>query len=301
MNAAIIGAGGQLGVDLCRVLTVQKVTVLPLTHRDVDVSDSAQVDRVLDSIRADVVISTAAFHRVEECEKQPAPSFAVNATGPRNLAIACRRNNAVLVHFSTDYVFDGAQRHPYAESDLPGPLNVYGASKLAGEHMLKLTWDRHFIIRTCGLYGVAGSAGKGGNFVETMLKKAGEGAPIRVVNDQVLTPTFTGDLAEVVRQLIQTEAYGLYNVTAEGQCSWYEFARKIFELEKLTVDLKPVSTTEFPSPAKRPAYSVLSKKKLNQLGLAMPNWQDGLRRYLAARPDARNTANTVVRSFPVIP
>jgi len=295
MKVAVIGANGQLGTDLCRVLAAQSFSVLPLTHRDVDVSDSAQVDRVLSSIHADVVISTAAFHKVEECEKQPAQSFAVNAVGPRNLALACRPKNAVLVHFSTDYVFDGAKRRPYTESDLPRPLNVYGVSKLAGEHMLGLTWDRCFVIRTCGLYGVAGSAGKGGNFVETMLKKASEGAPIRVVDDQVLTPTFTGHLAEAVSQLIRTEAYGLYHVSEEGQCSWYEFARKIFELEKLPVNLKPVSSREFASPVQRPAYSVLSKQKLRGLGLSMPSWDDGLSRYLSARrqtPLRVSTTNT---------
>jgi dTDP-4-dehydrorhamnose reductase len=276
-------------------LAAQSFSVVPLTHRDLDVSDSAQVDRVLSSIHADVVISTAAFHKVEECEKQPAPSFAVNAVGPRNLALVCRQKNAVLVHFSTDYVFDGRQRRPYTESDLPRPLNVYGVSKLAGEHILALTWHRCFVIRTCGLYGVAGSAGKGGNFVETMLKKASEGAPIRVVDDQVLTPTFTGHLAEAVSQLIRTQAYGLYHVTAEGQCSWYEFARKIFELENLAADLKPVSSREFASPVQRPAYSVLSKAKLRALGITMPPWDDGLRRYLAARRAARNAVNTLLR------
>jgi dTDP-4-dehydrorhamnose reductase len=294
MKVAVIGANGQLGTDLCRILTDQKVAVVPLTRREIDVSDSAQVDRVLGALQTEVVISTAAYHKVEECEKQPAQSFAVNATGPRNLALACRQNNAVLVHFSTDYVFDGGERHPYTESDLPRPLNVYGVSKLAGEHIVRLTWERHFVIRTCGLYGVAGSAGKGGNFVETMLKKATEGAPIRVVNDQVLTPTFTRDLAEAVSKLIRTEAYGLYHVSAEGECSWYEFARKIFELGKLTVDLRPVTTTEFPSPVQRPAYSVLSKQKLTQLGIAMKTWQDGLASYLGARREARKTVNTTV-------
>ena len=293
MKAAIIGANGQLGADLWRVLSAQKISVLPLTHGVIDVSDSAQVERVLNSIRPDVVISTAAFHKVEECEKRPALSFAVNAEGPRNLALACRRQNAVLVHFSTDYVFDGAQRRPYTESDFPRPLNVYGVSKLAGEHILRFTWERHFVIRTCGLYGVAGSSGKGGNFVETMLKKASEGTPIRVVDDQVLTPTFTGDLAEAVSQLIRTEAYGLYHVSAEGECSWHDFTRKIFELEKRTVDLKPVSTSEFPSPVQRPAYSVLRKQKLNGLGLSMPAWADGLSRYLAARQHTRNALKTV--------
>jgi dTDP-4-dehydrorhamnose reductase len=293
MKLAIIGANGQLGVDLCRVLTAERISIVPLTHRELDVSDPGKVDQVLDSIQADVVISTAAFHKVEECEKQPAPSFAVNSVGPRNLALACRQNNAVLVHFSTDYVFDGGQHQPYTETDLPRPLNVYGVSKLAGEHMLALSWHRHFTIRTCGLYGVAGSAGKGGNFVETMLKKAAEGAPLRVVNDQVLTPTFTGDLAEAVSQLIRTERYGLYHVSAEGECSWYEFARKIFELEGLTVDLQPVSTREFPSPVQRPAYSVLSKQKLNSLGLDMPHWEDGLSRYLATKRRVQQNVNTV--------
>jgi dTDP-4-dehydrorhamnose reductase len=292
VKVVIIGANGQLGTDLCRVLAAQSFSVVPLTHRDLDVSDSAQVDRVLSSIHADVVISTAAFHKVEECEKQPAQSFAVNAVGPRNLALACRPKNAVLVHFSTDYVFDGAQRRPYTESDLPRPLNVYGVSKLAGEHILALTWDRCFVIRTCGLYGVAGSAGKGGNFVETMLKKASEGGPIRVVDDQVLTPTFTADLAEAVSQLIRTEAYGLYHVSEEGQCSWYEFAGKIFELEKLPVNLKPVSSREFASPVQRPAYSVLSKQKLRGIGLSMPSWDDGLSRYLSARRDTALRVST---------
>jgi dTDP-4-dehydrorhamnose reductase len=281
MKIAIVGANGQLGMDLRRALSAE--TIVPLTHGDLDVSNSEQVDRVLDSASPDVVINTAAFHKVEECEKQPETSLVVNATGPRNLALACRRINAVLVHFSTDYVFDGRQGQPYTELDLPHPLNVYAVSKLAGEGMVSLTWSRHFIIRTCGLYGVAGSKGKGGNFVETMLKKAGEGVPIRVVNDQVLTPTFTGDLAVAVGQLIRTDAYGLYHASAEGQCSWYEFARKIFELEHLKVDLQPVSTTDFSSPVQRPAYSVLNKQKLNQLGITMAHWEEGLSRYSARR------------------
>ena len=297
MKTAIIGANGQLGVDLCRVLRKQGITLIALTHNDVDVASSEQVDRVLDAVNPDVVVSTAAYHKVEECEQQPGTSFAVNATGPRNLALACRRINAVLVHFSTDYVFDGSQKQPYRESDLPHPLNVYGVSKLAGEAMVPFTWARHFVIRTCGLYGTAGSSGKGGNFVETMLKKAAAGSPLRVVNDQVLTPTFTGDLAEAVSQLIRSDAYGLYHVSAEGQCSWYEFTRKIFELENLALDLRPVSTVEFPSPVQRPAYSVLSKQKLKSMGISMPPWEDGLARYLGARkssePRALKTSQTV--------
>lgn len=291
MKVVVIGATGQLGIDLCCVLSGQKTTVCPLTHREIDVSCSETVDGVLGSIEADIVINTAAFHKVEECERQPEQSFAVNATGPRNLAQVCQKLNAVLVHFSTDYVFDGAHHRPYTESDLPSPLNVYGISKLAGEHMLRLTCERHFIIRTCGLYGLAGSSGKGGNFVETMLNKADQRVPIRVVDDQVLTPTFTRDLAEAVTNLIRTEAYGLYHVSAEGECSWYEFAHEIFELEKLSVDLEPVKTAEFASPVRRPAYSVLSKQKLAALGIAMPPWHAGLCRYLSARRVGRKATS----------
>lgn len=287
MKVVVIGTNGQLGVDLSRVLPGRDVSVVPFTHQDVDVSDFDQVDRVVRASGADVVISTAAFHKVEQCENEPLPSFAVNAIGPWNLARVCRSMNAVLVHFSTDYVFDGSGAGPYTESDLARPLNVYGVSKLAGEGMVALTWERNFVVRTCGLYGVAGSSGKGGNFVETMLKKAAEGNPIRVVNDQVLTPTFTGDLAEAIAGLIKTGQYGLYHVSAEGQCSWYEFAREIFEIEGLKVDLRPVSTSEFPSPVRRPAYSVLSKQKLSGLDIEMPIWQEGLRRYLSARSNRR--------------
>jgi dTDP-4-dehydrorhamnose reductase len=283
MKVVIVGAKGQLGVDLCSSLFLRDNSVIQLTHDDVDVSDSDQVERVIGSTRADVVISTAAFHKVEQCETQPEPSFAVNAIGPWNLANTCRRMNAVLVHFSTDYVFDGHSRQPYNELDLPGPLNVYGVSKLAGEGMVALTWKRSFIVRTCGLYGLAGSRGRGGNFVEAMLKKTADNAPIRVVYDQVLTPTFTTDLAEAIRKLINTENYGLYHISAEGQCSWFEFARRIFEIEAIQPNLTPVSTAQFSSTVKRPAYSVLAKRKLQSLGIHMPYWEDGLRRYLALR------------------
>jgi dTDP-4-dehydrorhamnose reductase len=292
MKVIVIGSNGQLGVDLCRSLTSQGASVVPLTHRDIEVIDAVQVDQTLRSNRPDVIISTAAFHKVEECEIQPDRALSVNVIGPRNLASACRQINAVLVHFSTDYVFSGSQLHPYTELDLPNPLNVYGVSKLAGEHMLRVTWERHFAVRTCGLYGVAGSSGKGGNFVELMLRKAREGAPIRVVNDQVLTPTFTSDLAEAVSKLLQTNAYGLYHISAEGQCSWYEFARKIFELENLSVDLRPVSTSEFPSPVRRPSYSVLSKQKLKSVGVSMAKWEEGLARYLSARRETSKAVNT---------
>jgi dTDP-4-dehydrorhamnose reductase len=284
MKIFLIGANGQLGADLQTVLRREGVELTAVTRPTFDVCDFGQVAERIEALQPDVVINTSAYHKVEECEVQEARSFEVNALAVRNLAQACRKNGAVLVHCSTDYVFDGKKGSPYSETDLPRPLSVYGASKLAGEHLVALTTERHFVIRTCGLYGVVGSAGKGGNFVETMLKKASEGAALRVVHDQVLTPTFTVDLAEAIYRLIQTDRFGLYHLTSEGECSWHDFAKKIFELQRLQVNLSAVRTDEFPSPVSRPAYSVLSKGKYNSLGLpAMPRWDDAVGRYLRAR------------------
>ena len=283
MKVLLIGPNGQLGTDLHRVFEAKGINVIPVTHKELDIRDTEALSAATARVKPDAVVSTAAFHKVEECEKQPAVSFEVNATGARNLAQACEHAGCALVHFSSDYVFDGGQQRPYSEVDLPRPLNVYGASKLAGEHLIAASMERYFVLRTCGLYGVAGSSGKGGNFVELMLKKAAAGDPIRVVDDQVLTPTFTADLAETVADLVQTEAYGLYHASAEGQCSWYEFARTIFELEKSQVDLTPVRSREIPSPVRRPSYSVLSKQKLHGIGFGIPAWQECLARYLAAR------------------
>jgi dTDP-4-dehydrorhamnose reductase len=289
-RVAVIGANGQLGTDLCRVFHANGATVLPLLRKDVDVRDETRVRQVFSELKPEVVINTSAFHNVEVCEQNPQESFAVNAIAPRTLALASRDLDAVLVHFSTDYVFGSTNRAPHKEIDLPHPLNVYGASKLAGETMIALTWPKHFVVRTCGLYGLAGSSGKGGNFVETMLRKAGERNPIRVVDDQVLSPTLTLDVAEAVYKLVGTNAYGLFHVSAEGQCSWYEFASQIFELQGVDPELSAVSSKDFASPVMRPAYSVLSKEKLRQLGIEMARWQDGLRRYLKARGSASRAA-----------
>jgi dTDP-4-dehydrorhamnose reductase len=283
MKVLLIGANGQLGSDLFRVFQTAGDTVVPVAHAQVDVCSADQVAGIMAETKPDVVVSTAAFHKVEECEEKPALAFQVNGTGAMNLALACQRSGAVLAHFSTDYVFDGKKNAEYEETDLPSPLNVYGASKVVGEHLIAAYAERRFVIRTCGLYGVAGSRGRGGNFVETMLKKAVAGDAIRVVDDQVLTPTYTGDLAEATRQLILTGSYGLYHVSSEGQCSWYEFTRYIFECAGLDAKLSPVSSSEFASPVKRPANSVLSKAKFRKLGLSIPTWKDALPRYLEER------------------
>lgn len=279
MGIVIIGASGQLGSDLMRRLAGEEV--VPLTHRDLDVCDHGATRAALERLKPTVVINTAAYHRVDECEDNVERSFQVNGYAVRNLAEVCRDLNAVLVHLSTDYVFGGERHLPYGEEDRPMPLNVYGVSKLAGEHLLQATWDRHFIVRSSGLYGTAGASGKGGNFVETMVRLARDGRPIRVVDDQVLTPTFTEDLARKIGELIQTEAYGLYHVTNGGECSWYEFARTIFELLNLKPNLAATTTAAFGARARRPSYSVLRHSRLSALGLDdLRPWRDALREYL---------------------
>jgi len=288
MKIVLIGASGQLGTDLAAVFRQRGDQVVPLPHSEIDIRESDRLTSFVADARPDMVISTAAFHKVEECEKQPLVAFDVNAVGAANLAQACERAKCVAVFFSTDYVFGNAQQRPYSEAHLPQPLNAYGASKLAGEHLLALGCNRHFIVRTCGLYGLAGSSGKGGNFVENMLKRAASGMQVKVVHDQVLTPSYTVDVAEAVAKLASTDQYGTYHVTNEGQCSWFEFTQEIFRQQGLSVDLVPVTTDQFPGPVKRPSYSVLSKQKLRDAQIKMPEWQDAVARYLATRKHAQS-------------
>lgn len=283
MKIVLIGANGQLGSDLFRAFSRSGHEVVSTEHSTFDVCCAEQVEELVDRVRPDSVVNTAAFHKLEECEKKPLRTFEVNAIGALNLARSCAQSRAVLVHFSTDYVFDGQKRVPYEESDLPCPLSVYGTTKVAGEELIACNTERYYIVRTSGLYGHAGSSGKGGNFVETMLKKAANRERISVVNDQILTPTATLDLASMVQRLIDMEAFGLYHVSCADSCSWYQFAREIFAFKKIEVDLVPVETRDFASPVKRPPYSVLSKNRLKGLGLSMPEWRDSLERYLRAR------------------
>ena len=286
MRAVVIGANGQLGTDLSKILSGWDVE--GLTHSDLDIRDLARARAVLSQLNPDAVINTAAFNRVDDCEDDPDKAFSANAYGARNLARVCAELNCALMHISTDYVFDGEKASPYTEDDAPNPLSVYGGSKLAGEYFVRNICPKHFIARTSGLYGLAGSSGKGGNFVETMIRLAGEKKPVRVVEDQVLTPTYTKDLAERLKELVQTNAYGLYHVTNSGHCSWYEFAAKIFFFLGLTLDFGPTTAKVFGAKAQRPAYSVLARAKLKQLGLEdLPPWEDALKRYLIEKGHLR--------------
>jgi dTDP-4-dehydrorhamnose reductase len=289
MTTVLIGANGQLGSELRQVFSDHDL--VPLTHADLELTDRAQVTDVVRKFRPTLIINTAAYHRVDESEGFPERAFAVNALAMRDLAVAAKAVGAVLVHFSTDYVFDGRQRHPYQEIDSPGPLSVYATSKLAGEYFVRAIHEQHFLIRTCGLYGIAGSRGKGGNFVETMLRLAREGREIRVVGDQVLTPTSAKELAKKVRQLVGTGRYGLYHITNNGECSWYQFATAIFELSGIRLLLTETTSAAFGARAVRPAYSVLDNANLRSLGLDdMREWRDALADYLAERKRLRAQA-----------
>ncbi len=282
MRTLVIGANGQLGQELQRVYADDDL--IPLTHADLDVADEKHCEAALNRHAPDLILNTAAYHRVDECEDFPAKAYEVNALGVRHLAQWAKARGAVLVHFSTDYVFDGSLPRPYTEADLPRPLSAYGISKLAGEYFIRAIHERHFVIRTCGLYGVAGSSGKGGNFIETMLRLAREGKQIKVVGDQVLTPTSAKELAAKVRQLVNTGAYGLYHITNTGSCSWYQFAAAIFELAGVTPRLEETTSAAFGARAMRPAYSVLDNARLRSLGLDdLRHWRDALQEYLGDR------------------
>ena len=281
MRTVILGANGQLGTDLAKALADWPVT--RATRADFDACDPAAARSFLAAARPDLVINTTAFHHLDTCEAQPERAFAVNAIAVRDLAAICRDLNATLVHVSTDYVFggDAGRTTPYTEADLPAPVNTYGVTKAAGEQFVRATCPKHFVVRTCGLYGVAGASGKGGNFVELMIRLAKEGKPIKVVTDQVATPTATKDLAAKIKELALSEAYGTYHVTSEGSCSWHEFAGTIFRRLGLTPEFGGQTSAESGAKTRRPAYSVLAKDGLRKAGLSpMRPWPEALAEYL---------------------
>ena len=279
MKIALVGANGQLGQDLQQSLRSHDVR--PLTRKEFDVTDHALTRSVLLDIRPEVVLNTTAYHRVDDCETHPELAYAVNVLAVLNLVRTANDLNAILVHISTDYVFDGREKRPYTEKSEALPLSVYANSKFAGELLVRSMAHKHFLIRSCGLYGAAGSQGKGGNFVQTMLAKAGRKEAIRVVDDQVTTPTYTVDLADQIARILPTDHFGLFHMTNEGSCTWFEFARTIFEIAGIKADLSPTTSDAYKSPAIRPKYSVLENARLKELGLnEMRHWRQALTAYL---------------------
>jgi dTDP-4-dehydrorhamnose reductase len=284
----LVGANGQLGTDLGRTLgqILSADQLVPLTRADLDITDPEATQGALARYRPAWVVNTAAFHRVDDIEtKDGARAVAVNEVAAGHLAEACARRGARLLHLSTDYVFGGGPPGPYAEDAPPAPVSAYGRSKLAGERLVLAASPDHLVVRSSGLYGVAGSAGKGGNFVETILRLAREGQPLRVVDDQVLTPTYTADLAEGIAGLLALDPPGgIYHLTNSGACSWFEFASHAVKLCHLTPDLRPTTSREFNAPAKRPPHSVLRNTRAVALGLPpLRSWPDALAAYLRAK------------------
>ena len=291
MKVLLVGASGQLARDLLPALKDHEVTAV--AHEQLEIRDQRAVEERVAAAHPDCIINTAAFHRVDLCEDEPETTFAVNEGGVCNLAQAAHRHKALLVQFSTDYVFDGSKRSPYVEDDQPKPLSVYAKSRLAGERAVAQNCGRYLIIRTCGLYGLAGSQSKiGGNFVETMLKLAAGNKTPRVVNDQVCTPTSARELARRLVPLITSCTQGLFHMTSTGECSWFDFARECIRLAGVQMSIIPVSSDQYGAKAKRPAYSVLDNLAYRNAGFSdFRPWQEALADYMRARKKAGAGAN----------
>jgi len=282
VKVAVIGANGQLGTDIAHAFAKNGDEVCCLNHSDIELADIDSVSQCLKAVQPDVVVNTAAMHHVEKCELEPEKAYAVNALGTRNLALVATDLKSVLMHVSTDYVFDGRKGSPYLEQDAPQPLNVYGNSKLAGEYFARSVTDKHFVLRTSALYGTSGCRAKGGlNFIQLMLKLAKERGGVRVVDSEVVSPTSTAELAKQVVALSRSDCYGLYHATAEGNCSWFEFAQTIFAMTNTQAKVDVAGPNEFPAKVPRPTYSVLENSGLKHQGLnRFEPWQSGLRAYL---------------------
>lgn len=279
MKVVLIGADGQLGSDLFERLDKKQTTAL--YYPEFDVTKTEQIEDTFSRLSPTVVINTAAFNRVDECETSPLEAFKVNTIAVRDLAQVCQKLGAVFVHFSTDYVFNGEKRTPYTEQNSPHPISVYGLSKLAGEILVRNVSNQFILIRTCGLYGKAGCWGKGRNFVDAMVEAASKNKSVRVVCDQTVTPTSTSELAQRVLELISSRQFGIYHMTNEGQCTWFDFARSIFELLEKEVELIPIDSDTYGALARRPAFSVLDSQKAGRAGITpFSHWKEALRDYM---------------------
>ena len=276
MKIIITGAQGQLGQELVKQLDKKYEYDVIKTDRDtLDITNIENVNTFILERNPDVVINCAAHTAVDLCETDIKNAYKINAIGPRNLAIVCEKIGAKLVQVSTDYVFDGNGTRPYREDDITCPNSVYGTSKLMGENFVREFCSKYFIVRTAWLYG------EGNNFVRTMLRLSETNSELNVVNDQIGSPTSTVDLAKAIIDLIHTEHYGIYHGTCEGQCSWYDFAKKIFEIKNIDIKVNPVTSDEFKRPAPRPKYSVLDNFMLKLVELnSFRKWEDSLEEYL---------------------
>ncbi|MCR1875988.1 dTDP-4-dehydrorhamnose reductase [Paraclostridium bifermentans] len=276
MKVIVTGGKGQLGLELTKQLSLDsKYQVISTDRNELNILDFNQANSFIEEVKPNIVINCAAHTAVDLCETDIENAYKINALGTRNLAICCENIGAKFVQVSTDYVFDGNVSRPYREDDTTCPNSIYGTSKLMGEQFTKEFCSKYFIIRTAWLYG------DGNNFVKTMLKLSETNKELNVVDDQIGSPTSTVDVARAIINLINTEYYGTYHATCEGQCSWYEFAKKIFEMKNIDITVNPVTSEQFKRPAPRPAYSVLDNFMLKLVNLnTFRSWEESLEEYL---------------------
>ena len=283
----IFGGGGQLGVELCHEFERRAWSVQRMDRQTLDISDSTLVEQAIGQADPQVVINAAAYNQVDIAEKEPLAAYQVNSLAVRNLAMACRQSDALLVHYSTDYVFDGAKGTPYVEADPPHPLGAYGVSKLAGEFYAQAYLVQPLILRTSGVFGPAGLFTPRGNFVEMMLRLARSNSPIRVLADHVASPTYAPAMAVRTADAVEKNLRGLFHMGGGEAISWYEYAKLIFESAGLSPELQPTDEREYRTPARRPKFSALSNQKLEQAGITpMPPLREAVRQYLEARKHA---------------
>ena len=285
-NVVVFGAAGQLGVELVQVLTARGYSVHPFNRASVDITNLPALEQTLARIDPKAVINAAAYNQVDVAEQEPQAAFAANALGVRNLAVACRQLDALLVHFSTDYVFDGLLGRPYVEDDRTHPLGAYAVSKLAGELYAQAYLDTPLIIRTSGVFGPGGLRTARGNFVELMLRLAKSGQPIRVVEDHVASPTYAPALAARTVDLIESPHRGVFHVGGGEAVSWFDFASRIFRAAGLNPELRPTNEREYRTAARRPKFSALSNARLAASGInPMPPLDEALAEYMRRRVD----------------
>lgn len=275
MKIIITGANGQLGQDVKKILSLQH-EVYAFGRAELDITDQQTAKKIIFDIQPDAIIHCAAYTAVDLAESNSDDAYTINASGVRNIAVAAEAIGAKICYVSTDYVFEGNSASPYNEYDQTNPQSIYGKSKRAGEVLVQTLSRRYFIVRTSWLYGAHGN-----NFVKTMLKLASEKRSLKVVDDQIGSPTYTVDLSNFLSELITTEKYGIYHASNMGSCSWFQFAQAIFEEEGICIQLDPCTTEEFPRPAPRPRYSVMDHMAIRINGFEeLPHWKEGLRAFL---------------------
>jgi dTDP-4-dehydrorhamnose reductase len=282
MVVLVTGANGQLGQAIQSVVgNYPSIDFVFCSSSELNITDKNNCETIFEKYKPQFCINAAAYTAVDKAESEQEKAYAINVTGAQNLAAVCKLNNTTLLHVSTDFVFDGLATQPYSEEAIPNPTGVYGVTKLQGEQAIQNTLEKHFIIRTSWIYSQFAN-----NFMKTMLRLASERDSLSVVSDQIGTPTNALDLAECLLNIITFDfrfstfdCYGIYNFSNEGDCSWYDFAKEIFKVNNISINLQPIPTTAYPTPAKRPAYSVLDKSKIKRVfSIEIKSWQDSLKR-----------------------